>query len=378
MDEAGLVRDANTVDKAVKLAMSGRPGRAYLVLSSVATRNKAMASLADDFRKLMSGVSISAIQNAAHAASVLESVSYTPTHLPSKKVQNAFIELQRAVSKLPEVFSNEIKPIIESIKGDAGGVLTPENSQKISNAAAEIRKSLSPNRLISYQKGLPMTPSKDPKEKMVMDAIDSLRETNVPEDRIPGLLTKLRVTKSVEEANMFLAKAPPPAPAVPAPAPAPVQPDQPEKIRPAEEKKEPEKIISPSKEQPKEEPEADPNTTQYPTLKSVGSIMGVLEKAVSNQAFALAGRMTDDGEKATELEVQMVNLFLDFAAKRISNTKTTDEMTRTKVEIEVDALMNEFFEENKARFIDKDGNPLDKEDLQTFARIVAESVSLDV
>ena len=187
LDAEGERVAANTIDKAVLLARNGQNTKAYLILTKVASKNKVVATLVDEFRNLMNGVSIKSLQNAAHAASILESVSLVPTYLPNKKVGNAFLELDKAIRSLPPVFADELKPFIEAIRGDVNSPITPDVSQKISKAASMVREALSPNRLISYQKGLPMTPTKkhDPREKMVLDAISNLRETNIPEEQIP-------------------------------------------------------------------------------------------------------------------------------------------------------------------------------------------------
>ena len=372
LDSDGERLAANTVSKAVVLAASGQKAKAYLILAKVASNNKVIATLLNEFRDLMSGVSIKSLQNTAHAASILESVALVPTYLPNRKVGSAFIELDKYVRGLPPAFADELKPFIESIRDDVNSPMTPELSHKISSAASRIRNALSPSRLIHYQKGLPM-PSSDPKEKMVMDAISNLRETNIPEEQLPGLLTKLKITKSTEEALRYIEKSPPPVkpPEAKPPEPTEAEPEPtavPEKIRPAPESKEKEKIISPGS-PPTTEP-VKPPSPQYPSLKAVEGIMSILETCFEDNLIILVSSLTEDPEKMSSMQVPLRNAFLDFATDRISNTNTTDTASRIRVEKETEALVSEF--------LNLSLKDLPKDTADAFSRSIGELVSLDV
>lgn len=368
LDALGAKSDADKLDKAVKMAMSGQTARAYLSLARLGVKNEIVASLMGDLWNSATGGDIKALQSAAVAASRLKSVAMAPTHMMNQRVVDAFGVLEREFKKLPSVFSSQVGPLLESIRGDVGGTLTAEKSQKITNAAGKIIEALSPKRLIEYQKGLPATPepnkTEDNREKAILDAISNLRETNIPEERIPELLTKLKITNSTAEARAFLSKSP--AKAVPT--------HQPEKITPAPVEKNPEKIISPAAPQKSAEPApiATPtNMPQYPILKGINGALGLFEQALDMYSITLVAMVTMDPEKMVELRDELRNRFKRFAADRLSNTQGTRPATILSVGKEAESLMNEFLSQEPLL---KD---VPKKALSNFSKEIGNSVRVE-
>jgi len=372
LDSLGDKASADRVDKAVKLATSGQHARAYLSLAAVAAKNEVVASLIGDLWSAASGGDIKALQNAALAASRLRSVSMAPTHAPNQRVIAAFDALESAMNRLPSVFTSQIAPIVDSIRGDVAGVLSPAASQNITNAAGKIVEALSPNKLLEYKRGLPMTTDaptskpEDNKEKAILDAIKVLRES-VPEERIPKLLTTLKMTSSEAEAMAFLKKAPPPV--KPTTPPAPVEP---EKVAPAPEEKKPEKIISPITPEPTPAPVTPTvETTQYPTLKGVNGAIGLFDHAIDTYLITLVSSVSMDPEKMVELMDEIKGNFSRFLADRLSNTKSTSPMSAPALGKEAERIVKEFLSQEG---LVKD---VPEKILAKFSKTVGESVKLE-
>jgi len=299
-------------------------------------------------KDLTSGVSIKSLQNAAHAASQLQSVAAVPTHLPNEKVVGRFADLEKAIGKVPTVFADELRGKIDSVRDEVSKPMTPERSQKIYNAAAEIVKALSPARLISYRWNVPMEPE------------EIARPKPEAEKPVPPVSTP--------------APAPPPAPS---PAPGPAAPPE-EKIKPAPESKEPEKLISPPEKE--EEKPAAPMVKQYPILKSSKGILSHIIAAVNNYLFTFLSSFEDNSEKLLAMEEQIKDSLIKFVQKSISETKEDPRAmpTSSKVQQEVKEVVRDFLARTMPELVEgqKPSGDVSLTPLaEQFSKIIAEEAA---
>jgi len=353
LDASGKLTEANKVDKAIRMATAGNCTRAFLSLAKTSRTNKVVASLMGEIRDLATGRSLKRLQQAAIAASLLESAANVPTHERSAKVAKAFKQLSSIVDGLPAAFSTEIKAVLGSIRNDVAGAMSPDAAQRISSAAARVRELLSPSRMLAYRKGLDLPSMDDPKKKAITEAITSMRDANIPDDRIPGLLVSLKIADSPEEVQVVLRGMPRKEP-----EPAPEKPEAP---------------TTPAAPSPAPTPKMPPPrsvTIEYPNLKAIPDALGLIERALDDYLITIVSMITMDPNEMSTIQDEMKRGLLEFSAERLSQAQQiANKPSRIRIGQEVSDIVNDYF---KAR-----PQGIDQRATKGLAKTVGDSVKLE-